>query len=88
MWCFSRKEVLQVQPVSEMLMGHVVSSRVLSLELWEAAWVSVWDLSSVCVCFFLSASAHLHSADSEQDISSAGSGEMTFCFNLLLHHVV
>lgn len=64
-------------------------SKVLSLELWEVAWVSVWDLFSVCgLFFFLTVSAHLHSADSGQDISSAGSGKTTLCFNLLLHHVV
>ena len=62
-----------MQPVSEMLMGGRCVEQDGVAELWEAAWILVWDLFSMG--FFLAVSAHLHSADSGQAISSTGSGK-------------
>lgn len=74
-WCFSRKEVLQVQPVSEMLAGGCGVEQDGVAELWEAAWILVWDLFSFFFFFpLLAVSAHLHSPDSGQAISSEGLG--------------
>lgn len=72
MWCFRRKERLQEQLVSKMLMGGCGVKQDDVAELWEAACISVWDLFSI---FFLAVSAHHHSADSGQAISSADSGK-------------
>lgn len=75
-----------MQLVSEMLMGGCGVEQDGVAELWEAAWISVWDLFSIF--FSGSVSTSPFSRFRTGHFQCRFEKKMTLCFNLLLHHVV